>query len=69
MQLRFLTALAVAVMSISTMSSALADDSKSYTEGTVTNVSSVRTKPGQGSWRRLCALTFRGSAITPDVRS
>jgi hypothetical protein len=46
MQLRFLTALAVAVMSISTMSSALADDSKSYTEGTVTNVSSVRTKPG-----------------------
>jgi hypothetical protein len=46
MQLRFLTALAMAVMSMSTMSSALADDSKSYTEGTVTNVSSVRTKPG-----------------------
>ena len=46
MQLRFLTALAMAVMSMSTMSSALADDSKSYTEGTVTDVSSVRTKPG-----------------------
>jgi hypothetical protein len=46
MQLRFLTALAVTVMSMSAMSSALADDSKSYTEGTVTNVSSVRTKPG-----------------------
>jgi hypothetical protein len=46
MQLRFLTALAVAVMSMSTMSSALADDSKSYTEGTVTDVTSVRTKPG-----------------------
>ena len=46
MQLRFLTALAVTVMSMSAMSSALADDSKSYTEGTVTDVSSVRTKPG-----------------------
>ena len=46
MQLRFLTAVAVTVMSMSAMSSALADDSKSYTEGTVTNVSSVRTKPG-----------------------
>jgi hypothetical protein len=46
MQLRFLTALAATVMSMSVMSSALADDSKSYTEGTVTDVSSVRTKPG-----------------------
>ena len=46
MQLRFLTALAVTVMSMSAMSSALADDSKSYTEGTITDVSSVRTKPG-----------------------
>ncbi len=46
MQLRFLTALAVTVMSMSAMSSALADDSKSYSEGTVTDVSSVRTKPG-----------------------
>jgi hypothetical protein len=46
MQLRFLIALAVTVMSMSAMSSALADDSKSYTEGTVTDVSSVRTKPG-----------------------
>jgi hypothetical protein len=46
MQLRFLTALAVAIMSMSSMSSALADDSNSYTEGPVTDVSSVRTKPG-----------------------
>jgi hypothetical protein len=46
MQLRFLTALAVTVMSMSAMSSAWADDSRSYTEGTVTDVSSVRTKPG-----------------------
>ena len=46
MQLRFLTAVAVTVMSMSAMSSVLADDSKSYTEGTVTSVSSVRTKPG-----------------------
>jgi hypothetical protein len=33
-------------MSMSAISSALADDSKSYTEGPVTDVSSVRTKPG-----------------------
>ena len=46
MQLRFLTALAATVMSMSVMSSAFADDSRTYTEGTVTNVSSVRTKPG-----------------------
>jgi hypothetical protein len=31
---------------MSAISSALADDSKSYTEGTVTTVTSIRTKPG-----------------------
>jgi hypothetical protein len=46
MKLRFLIALTVTALSMSAISSALADDSKSYTEGQVTNVSSVRTKPG-----------------------
>jgi hypothetical protein len=31
---------------MSAISSALSDDSKSYTEGTVTTVTSIRTKPG-----------------------
>jgi hypothetical protein len=44
MKLRFLAA--VAVLSMSAISSALADDSKSYTEGTVSEVTSIRTKPG-----------------------
>lgn len=46
MKLRFLSALAVTALSMSGISSALADDSKSYTEGTVAEVTSVRTKPG-----------------------
>jgi hypothetical protein len=46
MKLRFFTALAVTTLSIGAISSALADDSKSYTEGTVMEVTSVRTKPG-----------------------
>jgi hypothetical protein len=46
MKLRFLSALAVAALSMSGISSALADDSKSYTEGTVGEVTSIRTKPG-----------------------
>lgn len=46
MKLRFLTALTVTALSMSAISSALADDSKSYTEGTVTTVTSIRTKPG-----------------------
>jgi len=44
MKLRFL-ALAVTALSMSAISSALADDS-TYTEGTVTEVTSIRTKPG-----------------------
>lgn len=46
MKLRFLTAVAAAALSMSTISTALADDSKSYTEGTVMEVTSIRTKPG-----------------------
>ncbi len=46
MKPRFLIALAVTTLSLSTTSLALADDSKSYTEGQVTDVTSVRTKPG-----------------------
>ena len=46
MKLRFLAALAVTALSMSAISSALADDSKAYTEGTVIEVTAVRTKPG-----------------------
>lgn len=46
MSLRYLAPLAVTVLSMSATSSALADDSKSYTEGPVTQVTSIRTKPG-----------------------
>jgi hypothetical protein len=46
MKLRVLAAIAVTALSMSPISSALADDSKSYTEGTVTEVTAIRTKPG-----------------------
>jgi hypothetical protein len=46
MKQRFLAALAVTALSMSAISFALADDSKSYTEGTVSEVTSIRTKPG-----------------------
>jgi hypothetical protein len=46
MNLRFLTAAAVAVLSMTGISSGLADDSKVYTEGPVKEVTSIRTKPG-----------------------
>src|SRR5580700_8125055 len=46
MRLRYLAAIAVTAISMSPISSVLADDSKSYTEGTVSEVTSVRTKPG-----------------------
>jgi hypothetical protein len=46
MKLRFLAALAVTALSMTAISSALADDSKAYTEGTVVEVTSIRTKPG-----------------------
>src|ERR1700732_2282971 len=46
MKLRLLAAFAVALLSMSSIPSALADDAKSYTEGTVSEVTSIRTKPG-----------------------
>src|ERR1700689_4445236 len=46
MKLRYFAMLAVTVLSMSAASSVLADDSKSYTEGPVTEVTSIRTKPG-----------------------
>jgi hypothetical protein len=46
MKRRFLAALAATALSMSAISFALADDSKSYTEGTVSEVTSIRTKPG-----------------------
>src|ERR1700674_5716150 len=46
MKLRFLAALAVTPLSMSTISSALADDPKPYPEGTISEVTSIRTKPG-----------------------
>jgi hypothetical protein len=46
MKLRFLATITVAALSMSAISSALADDSKSYTEGPVVVVTAIRTKPG-----------------------
>ena len=48
MKMRYLTtlALAVAALSMSAAFPVLADDSKSYTEGPVSEVTSIRTKPG-----------------------
>ena len=46
MKLRFLATLAVAALSMAATSTALADDSKAYTEGPVVVVTSIRTKPG-----------------------
>jgi hypothetical protein len=46
MKLRNFATLAVAAMSMSGISCVLADDSKSYTEGPISEVTSIRTKPG-----------------------
>jgi len=46
MKLRFLATLAVAALSMTATSTILADDAKSYTEGTVVAVTAIRTKPG-----------------------
>jgi hypothetical protein len=46
MRPRYLAALAMTALSVSAVSAARADDSKSYIEGTVTTVTSIRTKPG-----------------------
>jgi hypothetical protein len=47
MKLRFLATLAVAALSLTATSTVLADDSKAYTEGPVTVVTAIRTKPGK----------------------
>ena len=46
MKLRLLTAFAVMALSIGAISPALADDSKSYSDGPVKEVTAIRTKPG-----------------------
>ena len=46
MKLRYIAMLAATALSMGAVSSALADDSKSYTEGPVSEVTSIRTKPG-----------------------
>jgi hypothetical protein len=46
MKLRYLATLAVTALSMSAFSAALADDSKAYTDGPITEVTSIRTKPG-----------------------
>jgi len=46
MKLRFLAALAAGTLSMASVSTVLADDSKAYTDGPVSEVTSIRTKPG-----------------------
>ena len=46
MKLSYLASLAATALSMSLISPAFADDSKSYTEGPVSEVTSIRTKPG-----------------------
>jgi len=47
MKPHFLAAIAVAALSTSVISAAVADDSKPYTDGPVSQVTSIRTKPGK----------------------
>jgi len=46
MKLRYLASLAATALSMISISPVFADDSKSYTEGPVSEVTSIRTKPG-----------------------
>ena len=46
MKLRYLATIAVAALSMGAISPVFADDSKSYSEGPVSEVTSIRTKPG-----------------------
>jgi len=46
MKLRSVVTIAVAALSMGAISPVFADDSKSYTEGPVSEVTSIRTKPG-----------------------
>jgi hypothetical protein len=46
MKSRYVATVAVAALSMGAISPVFADDSKSYTEGPVSEVTSIRTKPG-----------------------
>ncbi len=46
MKLRYLAAIAVAALTMGAISPVFADDGKSYTEGPISEVTSIRTKPG-----------------------
>jgi hypothetical protein len=46
MKLRYLATLAVAALSMSAISPVFADEAKTYTEGPISEVTSIRTKPG-----------------------
>jgi hypothetical protein len=46
MKLRSVATIAVAALSMGALTPVFADDSKSYTEGPVSEVTSIRTKPG-----------------------
>jgi hypothetical protein len=46
MKLGYLATIAVAALSMGAISPVFADDSKSYTEGQISEVTSIRTKPG-----------------------
>src|SRR5271157_4862356 len=46
MKLRYMATIAGAALSMGAISPVFADDSKSYTEGPVSEVTSIRTKPG-----------------------
>jgi hypothetical protein len=46
MKLSYVATIAVATWSMGALSPVFADDSKSYTEGPVSEVTSIRTKPG-----------------------
>ena len=46
MKLRYVATIAVAALSMGAIAPVFADDSKSYTEGPVSEVTSIRTKPG-----------------------
>jgi hypothetical protein len=46
MKRRYLVTLAVTALSMGAISPVLADDTKSYTDGPISEVTSIRTKPG-----------------------
>jgi hypothetical protein len=46
MKIRYLATIAVAALSMSAISPVFADEAKTYTEGAISEVTSIRTKPG-----------------------